>query len=119
MPFEPFGSFLERLRARRPSGLTLLACTLVGYFGYHMVHGDRGLLAWQRIGAELEASRAELDRLTAEREELEHRVSLLRRSSLDPDLLDERARLMLSLVGSDDVVVLLEDGQDELKRTLP
>ena len=104
---------LRWLRQRRPSVLTLFAWSLVGYFGYHMVDGDRGLLAWRQIQAELAAGQAELERLVAERQELEHRVSLLRRESLDPDLLDERARLMLSLVGPDDVVVLLEDEQDD------
>ena len=97
---------------RRPRLATLLVYGLVGYFGYHMIDGDRGWLAWQRLELELEASRTELARLESERAELEHRVSLLRRTSLDPDLLDERARAMLSLVGPDDVIVLLNDQED-------
>ena len=103
---------LRRILARRPRAVTVLAFGLVGYFGYHMIDGDRGWLAWQRLQVELEAGRAELARLERERAELEHRVTLLRRTSLDPDLLDERARAMLSLVGPDDVIVLLNDQED-------
>ncbi len=57
----------------------------------------------ERQVSELEA---ELARLTAEREELVARVSLLRPESLDPDMLDERARLNLNLVNEDELVVL-------------
>lgn len=48
----------------------------------------------------------ELAILTAEREELVARVSLLRPESLDPDMLDERARLNLNLVHANELVVL-------------
>ena len=42
----------------------------------------------------------ELERVTAERKQWEHRVSLLRADKLDPDLLDERARAMLNYAAS-------------------
>ena len=38
---------------RRPRAVTVLAFGLVGYFGYHMIDGDRGWLAWQRLQVEL------------------------------------------------------------------
>ena len=95
-------------RVRRPDWLTLLAFGLLVYFGYHMVDGSRGLLAWRQIQAELEATRSELQRVRAERQEVERRVTQLRRTSLDPDLLDEMARKTLSLAGDGDVVILLD-----------
>ncbi len=88
--------------------LSLLAFALVGYFSYHLVDGNRGLLAWQQYGQELETTRAELARLRTERAALERRIERLRHDSLDPDLLDEEARRTLSLVDPMDVIVLLE-----------
>ncbi len=40
------------------------------------------------------------------RERLERDVSLLRPESLDPDMLDERARAILNLANKDDLVML-------------
>lgn len=57
----------------------------------------------ERQVSELEA---ELEVLTAEHDELLARVSLLRPESLDPDMLDERARLNLNLVQGNELVVL-------------
>ncbi len=99
----------RRRRLPRPRVATLFAFGLVAYFGYHMIDGDRGLLAWQQLGLELSASRAELARISAEREHLERSVVHLRRTSLNRDLLDERARASLSLIGPNDVIILLDD----------
>jgi len=57
----------------------------------------------ERQVSELET---ELDELTAQRRELLARVSLLRPESLDPDMLDERARLNLNLAQKNELVVL-------------
>jgi cell division protein FtsB len=47
--------------------------------------------------------------LTGERQEIEHRVALLSPSSIDPDLLDERARLMLNVAEPDDRLVIIKN----------
>ena len=47
--------------------------------------------------------------LAAERTRLEHRVQLLRPDSLDPDLLEERARDMLNYGSDDELLILLPD----------
>jgi cell division protein FtsB len=48
----------------------------------------------------------ELAGLKEVRERLERDVSLLRPESLDPDMLDERARAILNLANKDDLVML-------------
>lgn len=93
---------------RRLHWLSLLAFALVAYFSYHLVNGNRGLLAWQQYSQELEASRAELEQLRAERASLGRKVARLRHDGLDPDLLDEEARRTLSLAAPTDVIILLE-----------
>src|SRR5262249_49303909 len=84
-----------------------VCAALVAYFGYHAVQGDRGLVAWWKLRYELEQVQAEHQDTSAQRDALEHRVSLLRPESLDPDMLEERARIMLGFVHPDDRIVPL------------
>lgn len=92
-------------RAKDVIGPVLGFCT-VGYFAYHAVEGERGLFALVRLSEQIQESRAQLEELSAERKALERRVALLRPEHLDPDLLEERARLILNLGRSDEVIIL-------------
>ncbi len=92
-----------RLRARVIIG-PILGISLVLYFAYHLVQGDRGLIAWLRLTQQIDEARVTLAQVEAEHDPLAHRVSLMR-DRLDPDLLDETARGSLNLVGSDEVVI--------------
>jgi cell division protein FtsB len=79
---------------------------VVAYFAYHSVQGDRGLVAWMRLNENIEIARAEVAGLQAERVALERRVSLLRPDSLDRDLLDEQARIVLNFARPGEIVIL-------------
>jgi len=50
----------------------------------------------------------ELSRLKQERAEWQHRVNLLQSSSIDPDMLDERARAMLNYLDPRDLTLMLK-----------
>ncbi len=93
-------------KARQVLGPLVLA-TILAYFGYHAVQGDRGLIAWWNLRYEIEKTDFELAEVTAAKRTLEHRVALLRPESLDRDMLEERARLMLGAIGPDDIIVPL------------
>jgi len=95
----------EISRKGRQVIVPLVGAAVMAYFGYHAVQGDRGLMAWWNLRYEIEKTNYELAEVTAEKQALEHRVSLLRPASLDRDMLEERARLMLGSVGPDDLVV--------------
>lgn len=95
-----------RRRARSLVGPFLGACAVV-YFAYHTVQGDRGLLAWWRLRHEIAEAQHTLDRVKSQREALERRAGLLRPDSLDPDMLEERARVMLNVGREDEAVILL------------
>lgn len=84
----------------------VLGFLVASYFVYHSVEGERGLVAYARYAQEVTQARAHLDEISAERRALERRVNLLRAESLDPDLLDERARLILNLARPDEVIVV-------------
>ena len=96
-----------KLRARLIIG-PILGISLVVYFAYHLVQGDRGLIAWLRLTQQINESRATLAAVEAERQPLAHRVSLMR-DKLDPDLLDETARAGLNLLGDNEVVIFNAD----------
>ena len=96
-------------RSRLKSFLTgvalyTMAAALVGYFGVNAYTGKYGLNARQELDQEIISLTAELARLKRERAEGEQRVSLLRSESVDPDLLDERARFQLDYATPHDLV---------------
>ncbi|MFN3130633.1 FtsB family cell division protein [Roseibium sp.] len=93
-------SFLRRLIT------PALAIAALGYFGFHAMNGELGVVGRAMIERQVAELEGELQLLVAERQELAARVSLLRPESLDPDMLDERARLYLNLVHPDELVVL-------------
>jgi cell division protein FtsB len=75
------------------------------YFAYHAVHGDHGLYASWGLQTRVEALRAERDGLVAVRNDLEHKVGLMRPESIDPDMLDEQARATLNLAHPNDIII--------------
>jgi cell division protein FtsB len=75
--------------------LPAICCAISGYFGYSFLFGDRGLIAWRSTQDELMAARHDLGQLQAQREALQHRISLLDDDAIDPDLLDEVAHTVL------------------------
>ena len=84
--------------------LYVMAAGLIGYFGVNAYTGKYGLHAQAALDQEMIALTGELARLKQERIVLEQRVSLLRAESLDPDMLDERARFQLEFAHPRDLV---------------
>ncbi|MBL8671454.1 MAG: septum formation initiator family protein [Alphaproteobacteria bacterium] len=103
--------FLTEIRKRaRYLVQPLLALGLFSYFVYHALEGDRGALALMRLKAEIAEAESRRATVAAERKLWESRVSLLRPESLDRDMLDERARMLLNVGRRNDVVVLVPGG---------
>src|SRR5262249_14093649 len=76
--------------------LYTIAALVIGYFGVNAYSGNRGLRAKQDLDQQIAELSAELEALKAERANWERRVSLLKPESIDPDMLDERARVLLN-----------------------
>ncbi len=100
------GHILRR-RARHVI-VPVLGALLVAYFGYHAVEGDRGLFAYLTLVQELKKAEISRDLIHADRTQIERRVALLRPDGVDPDMLDERARLMLNLGRRDELTIMLQ-----------
>ena len=90
------------MRLMRP----LLWMLVAFYMGYHTLHGERGLFALMRDRHEVAQLTTELQETKSSREMMERRVSHLRDSSLDRDLLDEQMRRMLGVMKKGEIVVL-------------
>ena len=104
------GLFKEiRARARYVVG-SVLAVFIVVYLVYHVISGDRGLIAWWRLSQEIAVAQTEVKITGAKRRYLERRVSLLHPGSLDRDMLEERARVMLNYGHAEDIVILENEG---------
>ncbi len=80
---------------------------MVGYFAFHAVQGDRGFNAWVNLKQRIKQAEVANATILAERLLLERRVALLRPDNLDPDLLEEQARALLSFGHEDDYIVIL------------
>lgn len=98
-------------RAIRAMVAPTLFLALTAYFGWQVTQGDRGLHAYARRQEQARVLRAELARVEAERDMWERRVSSLRVTRLDPDVLDERARAVLNLADPADLVVHYGQGK--------
>jgi cell division protein FtsB len=100
-------SFIKEIRTRSRHVIgPVLGISAITYFGFHVVQGDRGLMAWWKLRQYIELASISLREVTKERKELERRVRLLHPESLDRDMLEERARIMLNYGHIDDIVAL-------------
>jgi len=100
---------LTREITRRLPGISaqlLLAC-LAFYFAYHAVEGERGINSWWGLRQKLTLADATLTALKSQRAGLEERVAHLRPQSLDPDMLEERARVLLNFGYPNEIVIML------------
>ena len=102
-----FGHWLKsrRLVKRRSS---LLLALMFFYFSFHLVSGERGLLAYAKLKSEIDARGQENSELIEEKEFLAHRVLGMRADNLDLDLLEEVAREDLGYSKKDEVIYFWE-----------
>ena len=80
-----------------------LACC--GYFVWHAIHGERGLIAKEQRTLQIAEATIHRDRAQTELAAMERRVQGMRGARVDRDQLDERARQLLNMVGKDEVVI--------------
>ena len=89
-------------------GLYMLAGLLIGYFAVNAYTGNRGLRARQDLDQQIAALTGELAEAKAERESWERRIKLLKSDSIDPDMVDERARQLLDYVDPRDSIMIIK-----------
>jgi cell division protein FtsB len=106
-----FAAMVTRRRLRsflNALALYTIAALLIGYFGVNAYTGEHGLIAKRDLDQDIAQLTAELDSVKAERAVWQRRVSLLKADNIDPDLLDERARLLLDDADARDLTLMLK-----------
>lgn len=88
---------------------SVIGVGLVGYFAYHTVQGNRGVLSLIGLMSETDQAQETLAELRARRLSLEARVNALSPAHLDPDLMEEQARFILNVGREDELVMFLTE----------
>jgi cell division protein FtsB len=94
-----------RRRGRHVAG-SILGALVFAYFLFHAVQGDRGVLAWMQVQQQIAEVETQLSGIRAERDWWERRTALLRSDGLDPDLLEERVRVVTGLARNDEFIII-------------
>lgn len=102
------GLFFDFQARLRNSGFWIVGAFLLVYFAFHAVNGERGLLKYLCLRQEIAEARKTADEYSRQKAKLEEKVKHLSNSSLDLDLLEERARIVLNLAGADEFILLDE-----------
>jgi cell division protein FtsB len=102
-------------RLRRPSlwrGLFVTAALLAfqGYLGWSALVGNFGIEGRKAMQADIDKLKVTSGGLSAEIDSYRHKISLFDSKSLDPDILTEKARAMLSMAQVGDMVVMIDPG---------
>ncbi len=102
------GIFSELQNRLKNSGLLLVCILLFIYFSYHAVNGERGFLRYMYLKQEISEAQRMAENYHNQKIRLEDKVRLLSSSSLDLDMLEERARIVLNMAGPDEFIILDE-----------
>ncbi len=99
-------------RLKRPAfwrhvALALGHVAFQGYLGYSVVTGQFGIESQDVLEAEIDELGAKSGALQAEIDSFRHRIDLFQTTRMDPDLVSERARALLSMAQADDIVVMV------------
>lgn len=100
---------LTRHKPRSRRSLYAFRCAIIMfgiYFAYHAFHGDHGLLAYAQVQERVASLRLDREALEERKIALELRVASLRNDALDGDLVDDRARQTLGLIGPSDRIII-------------
>jgi len=101
--------FLNEIKRRsRKLIIPFLGAAAVSYFGYHAVQGERGVVEWWKLQQEISRAADQRDQIAGQRASLEKRVELLSPDTLDMDMLEERARVVLNMGRANEMVIFDE-----------
>ena len=93
----------------KSSGFIVLLMALCSYFSYFAIKGDRGFFKYVYLQEKVAEAEKVTESYDKQRQDWEQKVKLLSSSSLDLDLLDERARTVLNVIGNDEFIILDDD----------
>ncbi len=83
----------------------LLLVAALSYFMFHAVSGKNGFVSYISTKKKVAEQNLVLEQLKSERTSLQRKVELLGNKSLDPDLLEERCRIILNYGSPNEVII--------------
>lgn len=90
------------------AGSFFLLGTMVAFFGFHTIAGERGMMARPELERKILLAEEQLMLLNKHQQFLTQRIALLRNESLDADMLEETARAELGLYSPNDVIISID-----------
>jgi cell division protein FtsB len=102
----------HRIQSPRDRLTQIVALGVLLLLGGLAIVGPGGLLAWGDNLRLLDQRRAQIAKLTHERDELKLQVNALNPNKADPDFVGELIRKDLNVVHPDEVVILLKPSED-------
>lgn len=99
-------AFLRHRYIIRQNIFVLISLSLCLYFSYHATQGNRSFLRLGSLNQKVATMSQKYDDLHVERVALEKKVVMMRPGSLDRDLLEEQARIVLGYKAPDEMVIL-------------
>lgn len=90
----------------RQNLITIIGICLCVYFTYHTLQGNRSALRLMTLNTTIDTMSLKNDKLSADREALEHKVAMMRPGTVSKDLLEERARVVLGYKYEDEIAIL-------------
>ena len=97
---------LEQRYLVRKNLVTLIGIGLFVYFSYHLMLGERSLIRYMSLEQSVDDLQRKSFTLAHDNEQLEKKVSMLRPGSINKDLLEERARIVLGFRRPGEVDIL-------------
>jgi len=99
-------------RLKRPSLLRqfLVGALLVSfqaYLGYSAINGQFGITSRQQMLLDIKALQAEKTMLQAKIDNYQQHIALFDPKQLDPDIISEKGRALLSMANPDDIIIPL------------
>lgn len=78
------------------------------YLGYSVMSGQFGIDSREVLEGQIDDLGATSSALQAEIDSFRHRIDLFQTTKMDPDLVSERARALLSMSNPSDIVVMVD-----------
>jgi len=100
---------LKRPSFWRPVFFAAILIALQAYLGYSVVSGQFGVESQKQLEIDIGELQATSAALQAEIDAYRHRAALFNPHRLDPDIVSERARALLSMAQPDDLVVMVDE----------
>ena len=105
---------LKRPALWRHIAVALGLVAFQGYLAYSVMTGQFGIESQDVLEAEIEELGAQSGALQAEMDSYQHKVELFQSTRMDPDLVSERARALLSMAQADDIIVMVDPANGKL-----